>query len=132
MRKGRNAGRNTDAGAWAAIRALQNATVGGATVVNKGNLGATPSLALPSANVVMTGTLNANAALTVTGLVIGSVFSLVVGQDATGGRTLTLTNGSQAVSVDTTPLAVTTITCMSSDGTSIVITGGTLVDGGTP
>src|ERR1035438_8467688 len=64
---------------------------GSATVVNGGNLGSTYTLALGSSPLVQfTGTLVANCALTVSGAVAGCSVIMLLQQDATGGRTLSI------------------------------------------
>src|SRR3954468_10725780 len=61
-------------------------------VVVGGTLGATPTLAVTSTDseVWLTGTLNANTTLTITGMPKAQVARLFLVQDTTGGRTLTV------------------------------------------
>lgn len=77
-----------------------------ARVVVGGNLGATFTLNLNSdQNVWLTGTLTANCTITITGRTAGARFNLLLEQDATGGRTLAISDGttSQPVTVPTDP-----------------------------
>jgi hypothetical protein len=92
-----------------------------------GSLGATPTLALAASdvNVVATGTLTANATLTITGLTAGAAVRLVVTQDATGGRTLSVKVGSStlAVNVSPAPNVTTVVDAMSPDGIDLYVNG---------
>lgn len=64
------------------------------------NLGATPTLNLTGQTYVWhEGTLNANAALTVSGFAEGTRAELHYKQDATGGRTLSVNDGSGATAL---------------------------------
>lgn len=77
------------------------------------NLGATPSLNLTGTpNVWHLGTLNANATLSVSGFSAGHRLELHYRQDATGGRTLSIDDGTgpAAVSIPFTPNASIIVT----------------------
>jgi hypothetical protein len=95
-------------------------------LVAGGNLGATPSLAMQASDhdVWLVGTLNANATLTVTGLAAGQSARLLLTQDATGGRTLSITVGGStaAVSVNATAGASSVVSCFC-DGTDLYVRG---------
>lgn len=88
-----------------------------------GNLGATYTFELnDAAEAMLEGTLNANCVLTVDGLTPGCKFHLFVAQDATGGRTLTLSNGSAstAAAISSTASALSAIHGYSIDGDDFV------------
>lgn len=97
-----------------------------ARVVAGGSLGATPSLAMLSTDgkVMLVGTLSANATLTITNLSAGQVVVLLLTQDATGGRTLSITVGGStvAVPVNAAPSAYTVVTG-NYDGTDLYVKG---------
>lgn len=87
-----------------------------------GNMGATPSVDLGSVvnqRAMVTGVLNANAALTLANLAAGQVTLLLLTQDGTGGRTLSI-NGT-AVTIPGTAGASCVIQC-TYDGTSLYVT----------
>lgn len=89
-------------------------------VVTAGNLGAAYELDVQEDyNVLLVGTLNANNALTFTNLGLGSTVSIVLTQDATGGRTLTIAGS--AVAVNPTAASVTVIRCYSPDGSTVYV-----------
>lgn len=70
------------------------------TIRALGNLGATETIAMTGeSNVWCSGTLDASCAITVTGLSSGDRLTLFLAQDATGGRTLSINDGSGAVSL---------------------------------
>lgn len=89
-----------------------------------GSMGATPSLALTSADtqlVVATGTLTANAVLAITGMLAGQTVRLIITQDATGGRILNVTvNGGSSYTIGVVPLiAGNTLVDIFYDGTNV-------------
>jgi hypothetical protein len=93
------------------------------TVTASGNLGASSTTAM-SATVEkwVTGTLNANHAATITPAA-GGLVRLFVTQDATGGRTLTIGDGSTS-SVVTIAAAASTLSIIdvfSADGVDLLI-----------
>lgn len=99
---------------------------GGAFLISAGNLGATPSETVSSGvDTVIVGTLNANCALTLTGLTPGLRTVLVFTQDGTGSRTLSV-NGT-SVPVPGTAGA-TFVVETEYDGTNLYVT---LVGGST-
>jgi hypothetical protein len=88
--------------------------------VAAGNLGASYALNTQRyANVLFTGTLNANNALTFTNLVAGFAATIVLTQDATGNRTLSVAGS--AVAVNPTPASVTVLKVYSPDGTTVYV-----------
>jgi hypothetical protein len=95
-------------------------------LVAAGNLGATPSLAMQAGDhdVWLVGTLNANATLTISGLAAGQSARLLLTQDATGGRTLSITvaGSTAAVSVNATAGASSVVSCFY-DGTDLYVRG---------
>lgn len=100
-------------------------------VVNAGNLGATYSLNLQShSEVWLVGTLNANTTITVTGLTPGATIRLFLTQDATGNRTVQVSDGVTpvAVVVDNTALASSAVDIFSPNGTSLIVLGGAQFD----
>lgn len=97
-----------------AIEDLETRTTGYtfARVVAGGNLGAAYTFNLANDSYVfLTGTLNANCTITVSGRTTGARFRLLLTQDATGGRTLTVSDGTtpQAVTIATTASATVAI-----------------------
>ncbi len=79
---------------------------GGPLVTAPGNLGAALSLALDAAREqLLVGTLNADHTLTLTNLVAGGRATLRVLQDATGNRSLTISDGTLSAPVAVTPAA---------------------------
>lgn len=71
-----------------------------AQVVQAGNLGSTYTLTITNANDTwLVGTLTANLTLTVSGLASGGRARLLLDQDATGGRTLSVSDGTNSVNV---------------------------------
>jgi hypothetical protein len=110
---------------WAADAANWTA-LGNSTVVTGGSLGATQTLTLNSPRVQYTGTLTANCVLTVVGLTAGCSAVLLLEQDATGGRTLTISNGSssQAVTIPTSANAAVAVSLWSPDGSTIYVEPG--------
>lgn len=97
-----------------------------ARVVAGGSLGATPSLAMLSTDgkVMLVGTLSANATLTITSLAAGQVVVLLLTQDATGGRTLSLTVGGSTVAVPVNAAASAyTVVTGNYDGTDLYVKG---------
>lgn len=102
---------------------------GQAQVESPGNLGAAYALNLNGCkDGVLVGTLNANSTITVSGLVAGARFRLLLKQDATGGRTVTLSDGGGPPSTLALVLAAaagatTAVDCFSPDGTSILVEG---------
>lgn len=92
-------------------------------IVQGGNLGATRSQALSASRETwLVGTLNANHTLTLTSLTAGARAKLLLTQDATGGRTLTLSDGtnSQAITITTTAGA-STVVDVEYDGTDLYV-----------
>lgn len=88
--------------------------------VAAGNLGAAYQLDAQSyQSVLLAGTLSANCALTFANLAAGSTVTIVVTQDATGGRSLTV-NGA-AVKVNSTPASVTVLRAYSPDGSTVYV-----------
>lgn len=111
------------------LRASQPGGSGGGggapIVISVGNFGATYTHALSSgATTWFVGTLNANLALTLTGLATGSRGLLIGTQDGTGGRTLSV-NGT-SVTIPTTA-NVSFIVEFEADGTNLYVT---LIGGG--
>jgi hypothetical protein len=103
---------------------LEPGSAGGdAAVIPGGNLGSTYTLALAGQpNTFLTGTLNANNAMTVTGLSAGCSAVLLLAQDATGGRTLTI--GGQSVGIPTLANAFISVQLWSPDGTNLYVLPG--------
>lgn len=95
-------------------------------IVAGGNLGATPNLVLTASDlqVLLVGTLTANATLTLTGLVAGQSVRMLLTQDATGGRTLAVTVGAStaAVTINSAANSVTVVDCIY-DGTDLYVKG---------
>jgi hypothetical protein len=95
----------------------------GPNVVQAGSLGATRSQALdPRQETWLVGTLSANHTLTLTGLAAGAKAKLLLTQDATGGRTLTVSDGTntQAITITTTAGA-STVVDVEYDGTDLYV-----------
>jgi hypothetical protein len=117
----------TFAGDLAAHWVLQPAGAGSpARIVAGGSLGATPSLAMLStdAEVEYTGTLTANATLTITSLVAGQELRFLLTQDATGSRTFAITVGASTASVTINSLALSaTLVIAVYDGTDLYVKG---------
>lgn len=84
-----------------------------------GNLGATPTLTLTTKATQATGTLTANCALTVSGLSAGCAVVLLLTQDGTGGRTLTV-NGT-TVPINATAGSFSEVQLSSPDGSTLYI-----------
>jgi hypothetical protein len=79
---------------------IESANAGGSNVIAAGSLGSGYTLALGgSPRVQLTGTLTANCAMTVTGLTVGCSATLLLQQDSTGGRSLTIDGQSIVVPV---------------------------------
>jgi hypothetical protein len=99
----------------------QPASVESGSAIEAGNLGASHTLTLTHQNVLMDGTLTANHTLTIAGFVQGSKIWLWLKQDATGGRTLTITEGTTPVVVplNTEPNSITPLQLFSSDGVTL-------------
>lgn len=77
------------------------------SVVEGGNLGSTYSLALSAqAETWLVGTLTANLALTLTSLASGAKFKLLLTQDGTGGRTLTINGTSVTIASGASALSI--------------------------
>lgn len=96
----------------------------GPRIVSGGNLGATETLDVDNdLDVWLVGTLNQNCTVTVTNMEAGSRVKLLLVQDATGGRTLTVSDGStsQVVSVPTDPDVAVAVDLYSPDGVDIYI-----------
>lgn len=106
------------------LNALQArfATYADPRVVVAGNLGATPTLTIAGDDreVWMTGTLTANAALTISGLATVAIVRLLLLQDGTGGRTLSV-NGT-TVTVNATASSPSIMSCYF-DGTNLWVNG---------
>jgi hypothetical protein len=95
---------------------------GAPTVVHGGSLGATETVAMAGESYVhYHGTLDANCAVTITGLTDGDRIDFFFTQDATGSRTVTLDDGGGAVvcSVGSTALSTTKVEC-TYDGTDLL------------
>jgi hypothetical protein len=95
-------------------------------VVAGGNLGATPSLAMlaTDSKVIQVGTLNANATFTITNLAAGQIVVLLLTQDATGGRTLSITVGGSTVAIPVNAAAsASTVVTGTYDGTDLYVKG---------
>lgn len=93
-------------------------------VVAGGSLGAAYTLDMTSdLDVWLVGTLSANATVTVSNRVAGMTARLLLTQDATGGRSLTVSDGtnSVAVPIPTTANASTAVDLYSPDGTNIYV-----------
>lgn len=93
------------------------------TVLTGGNLGSSKSITVAAnGESWQPGTLNANLTLTLA-LGAGGRLRLFGAQDATGGRTLTVTDGanSRTVEIPTLPLAAFEVDFYSTDGTLIQI-----------
>jgi lysophospholipase L1-like esterase len=96
-----------------------------ATSVALGNVTGATALNLASGKAVqVTGVLTGNTVLNVTGVAAGSSAVLLLAQDATGGRTLQINDGSGAVAVTipTTASATFGIELSSPDGTNLFVT----------
>jgi hypothetical protein len=93
-----------------------------ATVTAGGNLGATETLTLAATEQWLTGTLDQDCTVTVAGLSTGRRGKLLLRQDATGGWTLTITDGSTStlVTIPTEALAACQVD-LSTDGTDLYI-----------
>lgn len=119
-------GAATDAELASAVATINAAAAAQRRVVAGGNLGATPSLAMLSSDrdVWLTGTLTANATLTITGLLAAQSVRLLFAQDATGGRTLSITVGGStaAVSFPAAANAAAIVDCLY-DGTDLYVRG---------
>lgn len=87
--------------------------------VAAGNLGSSKTVTLATPIAEVTGTLNANCALTLAGLVAGTSAVLLLSQDGTGNWTLTI-NGS-SVSVPGTASGSFAISVYSPDGSALYI-----------
>lgn len=93
-------------------------------VVAGGSLGTTYTLDMNSdLDVWLVGTLSANATITVTNRVAGMTARLLLTQDATGGRSLTVSDGTNSVGVPipTTANSSTAVDLYSPDGTNIYV-----------
>lgn len=95
------------------------------TQVAAGDLGATYALDMTSTkDVQVTGRLTANATVNVSGLSAGARAVLLLRQDATGGRTLSVDDGSGALAVPvaTAPGAAVSVELTSPNGTDLYVT----------
>lgn len=94
-------------------------------IVAGGNLGAAYTLNLgsvPNQETVLTGVLTANCTITLENMAAGSSIRLLLAQDATGGRSLSINDGSGAVAITGLPGAANTpfeVDGISPDGTNI-------------
>lgn len=92
-----------------------------------GNVGAayTLNLAARRADLIVRATLTANHTMTITGATAGDRVTLLLTQDATGGRALTISqaDGSQQVAVAPTPGSLSVLE-LTFDGTDVFISGG--------
>lgn len=97
-----------------------------ATQILAGALGAAHTLVLPSNSVQMTGTLTADCTLTVEGAKAGGSAVLLLAQDGTGGRGLTISDGetSQPVVVPAAPGTEFEVTLYSPDGETLYVQTG--------
>lgn len=106
--------------------ALTTLSPGANRVVQAGNMGATPTLAMAASDeaVSYVGKLTANATLTITGLAAGQSVRLLLTQDATGGRTLSITaaGSTASVPVNSTANAASVVTGYY-DGTDLYVRG---------
>lgn len=94
--------------------------LGSVTTIAAGNLGATYTLpATGLQEVWATATLTANTTITINGLAAGCRFRLFLIQDATGGRTVTITDGTNTVPVTMSPTGLTIISGYSPDGATV-------------
>jgi hypothetical protein len=84
-----------------------------------GNLGASATLTLTSSNTIATGTLTANCALAVTGLLAGTQAVLLFAQNSTGGWALTI-NG-YSVPIPSAASETFTVILYSPDGSTLDI-----------
>jgi hypothetical protein len=119
-------GAATDAELASAVATINSAITARRRIVSAGNLGATPALAMLASDedVTLVGTLTANATLTITGLMASQSVRLLLTQDATGGRTLSITVGGStaAVSVNAAAGASSVVSCFY-DGTDLYVRG---------
>jgi hypothetical protein len=119
-------GAATDAELATAVATVNASVAAQRRVVAGGSLGATPSLSMLTSDrdVWLTGTLTANANLTITGLLAAQSVRLLLAQDATGGRTLSVTVGGStaAVTFPTAANAVGIVDCLN-DGTDLYVRG---------
>lgn len=98
------------------------------TVVAGGSLGATPALNMASQTnttaVLLTGTLTANATLTITNLTAGAFVGIELTQDATGYRSFSITVGGSTVYIPVlqNPGTYTVLQCYY-DGTDLYVKG---------
>ncbi len=103
---------------------LPSSVVTGSQVA-AGNLGASYALNLASGKAVqVTGTLTANCVINVTGLAAGVSAVLLLSQDATGGRTLSVNDGSgaQLVAIPTAAGSLCEVLLSSPNGTDLYVT----------
>lgn len=113
------------AGAQSRTQQVRNSlSVDARRVLTPGNLGTAYTLATTGhKDVLLVGTLNGNVTVTVTGLAAGAVIYMVLVQDATGGRTVTLTVGAstQSVTVNSAASAGTLVTVVSHNGSDVYV-----------
>lgn len=107
------------------------AASGAVTVVSPGNLGASQTINFAGAvgETWLAGTLNANCTVTLSNRVAGCRARLLLTQDGTGGRTLTVSDGSltQPVPIATIPGQFTEVLILCPDASNLNVTviGGT-------
>lgn len=97
--------------------------VGGPAITAGGNLGTTSTFAMDaSSEKWLTGTLDNNVVITVTPATGGRV-RLFLTQDATGNRTVTVSDGTNTLAVTVQPVAaaVTVVNVSSPDGTALYV-----------
>lgn len=110
-----------DSAHWSLLPVLPSTVAGG-------SLGASPSLNVAAQanplDVIYTGTLTANATLTITGLAAGARLRILLTQDGTGGRTFSITVGGStaAVTVDLAASASSVADAVY-DGTDLYVRG---------
>lgn len=111
------------------VAAYADAAVAAITQVtlSPGNLGTAYSVPISATRpTILLGTLNANCTLTLTGIVAGATAELVLVQDATGGRTATLSDGTNTLvlMLNTAIGAVTIVrVTVAANGTDIYVEG---------
>lgn len=117
--------RRHDAGAGAAESTFSQSATLAPAVVNGGSLGAAYTLDCSGKpDVLLIGTLTANATITPTNMVAGQAITLLLTQDGTGSRTLVFSPtakkpGGTALSFSTAPAAVDVVTAFSPDATNL-------------
>ncbi|CAM6003641.1 unnamed protein product [Sphagnum balticum] len=115
---------SAEAGDWQAIGGVGALTAPNVVGATGTNLGSAQTLTLNADTPQwLVGTMNANLTVTITGIVAGGTARLILTQDATGGRTLTLASSgmtSVSVPISTAATSSTEIDVYSPDGVNLV------------